>query len=139
MIKKITDKDKKDWLDFLNSNQKVQNKDIPNTRKKNNLKEKFIDLHGYSLDQANKIIFNFILSSFKNGVEKITVITGKGSRSKNRNNPYQSSNLSILKHSVPEYINSNSELLKVIKSINEDDIKSISKGSFVVNLKKFKE
>ena len=49
------------------------------------------------------------------------------------------SSLSILKHSVPEYINSNSELLKVIKSINEDDIKSISKGSFVINLKKFKE
>ena len=139
MIKKITDKDKKDWLNFLNSDQKVQNKDILNKKEKNNLKEKFIDLHGYSLDQANKIIYNFILSSYKNGIEKITVITGKGTRSKNINNPYQSSSLSILKHSVPEYINSNSELLKVIKSINEDDIKSISKGSFVINLKKFKE
>ena len=139
MIKKITDKDKKDWLDFLKSDEKIQNKDISNIKEKKIFKEKFIDLHGYSLEQANKIIYNFILSSYKNGVEKITVITGKGSRSKNRNNPYQSSNLSILKHSVPEYINSNSELLKVIKSINEDDIKSISKGSFVVNLKKFKE
>ena len=139
MIKKITDKDKKDWLDFLKSDEKIQNKDNSNTKEKKNFKEKFIDLHGYSLDQANKVVSNFILSSYKNGVEKITVITGKGSRSKNTNNPYQSLSLSILKHSVPEYVNSNSELLKVIKSINEDDIKSISKGSFVINLKKFKE
>ena len=139
MIKKITDKDKKDWLDFLKSTEKIQNKDILNIREKKIFKETSIDLHGYSLDQANKIIYNFILSSYKNGVEKITVITGKGSRSKNSNNPYQSSSLSILKYSVPEYINSNLELLKVIKSINEDDIKSISKGSFAINLKKFKE
>ena len=139
MIKKITDKDKKDWLNFLKSSEKIQNKDILNIRAKKIFKETSIDLHGYSLDQANKIIFNFILSSFKNGVEKITVITGKGSRSKNVNNPYQSSSLSILKHSVPEYINSNSELLKVIKSMTEDDIQSISKGSFVISLKKFKE
>ena len=139
MIKKITDKDKKDWLDFLEGDEKIQNKDNSNTKEKKNFKEKFIDLHGYSLDQANKVIYNFILSSYKNGVEKITVITGKGSRSKNINNPYQSLNLSILKHSVPEYINSNSELLQVIKLINEDDVKSISKGSFVINLKKFKE
>ena len=139
MIKKITDKDKKDWLNFLKSTEKIQNKDILNIRAKKIFKEKSIDLHGYSLDQANKIIYNFILSSYKNGIEKITVITGKGSRSKNSNNPYQSSSLSILKYSVPEYINSNLELLKVIKSINEDDIKSISKGSFAINLKKFKE
>tara|TARA_B100001029_G_scaffold87883_1_gene72048 strand:- start:77 stop:496 length:420 start_codon:yes stop_codon:yes gene_type:complete len=139
LIKKITDKDKKDWLNFLKSTEKIQNKDILNIREKKIFKETSIDLHGYSLDQANKIIYNFILSSYKNGVEKITVITGKGSRSKNSNNPYQSSSLSILKYSVPEYINSNLELLKVIKSMNEDDIQSISKGSFAINLKKFKE
>ena len=136
MIKKITDKDKKDWLNFIKSTEKIQNKDILNIRAKKIFKEKSIDLHGYSLDQANKIIYNFILSSYKNGVEKITVITGKGSRSKNSNNPYQSSSLSILKHSVPEYINSNSELLKVIKSINQQDIDSVSRGSFEILLKK---
>ena len=139
MIKKITDKDKKDWLDFLKSDEKIQNKDISNIKEKKIFKEKFIDLHGYSLEQANKIIYNFILSSYKNGVEKITVITGKGSRSKNKENPYQSENLSILKHSVPEYINSNPKLLKVIKFINKEEIKSSSKGSFDIFLKKFKE
>ena len=139
MIKKITDKDKKDWLDFLKSNEKLVNKDLFELKEKKILREKLIDLHGYTLDQANKKIHNFIISCYKSGVEKVTVITGKGSRSKNINNPYQSSSLSILKHSVPEYINSKSELLKIIKSINEEDIKSVSKGSFVINLKKFKE
>ena len=139
MIKKITDKDKKDWLDFLKSDEKLINKDVFDFKEKKILREKFIDLHGYTLDKANKKIHTFIISCYKSGVEKVTVITGKGSRSKNINNPYQSSSLSILKHSVPEYINSKSELLKIIKSINEEDIKSVSKGSFVINLKRFKE
>ncbi len=139
MIKKITDKDKKDWIDFLKSNEKLISKDVFNLEEKKILREKFIDLHGYTLDQANKRIHNFIIKCYKNGVDKLTVITGKGLRSKNINNPYQSSSLSILKYSVPEYINSKSELLKIIKSINVEDIKSISKGSFVINLKKFKE
>tara|TARA_Y100001970_G_C13903172_1_gene684690 strand:+ start:224 stop:643 length:420 start_codon:yes stop_codon:yes gene_type:complete len=139
LIKKITDKDKKDWIDFLKSNEKLISKDVFNLEEKKILREKFIDLHGYTLDQANKRIHNFIIKCYKNGVDKLTVITGKGLRSKNINNPYQSSSLSILKYSVPEYINSKSELLKIIKSINVEDIKSISKGSFVINLKKFKE
>ena len=109
----------------------------------NNLKsiliEKSIDLHGYSLDEANKVIHNFILSCFEKNVGKIKVITGKGSRSKNKDNPYQSENLSILKYSVPEYINSNPRLLKVIRFINKEDIESSSKGSFDIFLKKFKE
>ena len=69
-------------------------------------------------------------------VSKVTVITGKGSRSKNKENPYQSKNLSILKHSIPDYINSNQELLKVIKSFNQSEIENVSKGSFVILLKK---
>ena len=138
MIKKISDKDKKDWLDFLNSEVKLKNKDF-DVNKNTSLNDKIIDLHGYTLDKANKFVHDSILYCYQNNIKRIKVITGKGSRSKNRENPYQSENLSILKYSVPEYINSNSELLKVIKSINEDDIKSISKGSFVINLKKFKE
>ncbi len=139
MIKKISDKDFKDWLDFINSNEKLDNKDIYNKNLKSILREKSIDLHGYSLDEANKIIHNFILLCYEKNVSKIKVITGKGSRSKNKENPYQSENLSILKHSVPEYINSNPKLLKVIKFINKEEIKSSSKGSFDIFLKKFKE
>ena len=81
-------------------------------------------------------LFDFILKCSKEKVSKIIVITGKGSRSKNFSDPYQSFDLSILKYSVPEYINSNSELLKVIKSINQQDIDSVSRGSFEILLKK---
>ena len=136
MIKKISDKDKKDWLNFIKSKEKLNNKDIFDKKQKKISNEKSIDLHGYSLDEANKLIHKFILFAYKNNINKITVITGKGSRSKNKENPYQSKNLGILKYSVPEYINSNSELLKIIKSINQEDIESVMKGSFDIFLKK---
>ncbi len=136
MIKKITDKDKKDWLKFVKSSETLENKDLLNNKKQSIIKEKSIDLHGHSLDNANKIIYNFIMSCYEQNVSKITVITGKGSRSKNKDNPYQSKNLSILKHSIPDYINSNQELLKVIKSFNQSEIDNILKGSFVIFLKK---
>ena len=134
MIKKITDKDKKDWINFLNSNKKINDKDIV-YKTKIISKSKSIDLHGYSLDEANKKIYNFIINSYNNNTNKIIIITGKGSRSKNKDNPYQSENLSILKYSVPDFIKSNNELMKIIKSINQEDIESSGKGSFEVILK----
>jgi len=136
LIKKITDKDKKDWLKFVKSGERLENKDYFRKKKNSILKEKSIDLHGYSLDDANKEIYNFIMSCYEKNVSKIKVITGKGSRSKNEENPYQSKNLSILKYSVPNYINSNQELLKIIKSFNQSEIDDISKGSFDIILKK---
>ena len=135
MIKKITDKDKKDWLKFVKSGERLEIKDYSGKQKNSILKEKSIDLHGYSLDDANKAIYNFIMSCYEKNVIKIKVITGKGSRSKNEENPYQSKNLSILKYSVPSYINSNKELLKIIKSFNQSEIDDISKGSFDIILK----
>ena len=135
MIKKITDKDKKDWLKFVKSGERLENKDYSGKKKNSILKEKSIDLHGYSLDDANKEIYNFIMSCYEKNVSKIKVITGKGSRSKNKENPYQSKNLSILKYSVPNYINSNQELLKIIKPFNQSEIDDISKGSFHIILK----
>ena len=87
------------------------------------------------MDDANKLIHNLILSCYENKISKIKVITGKGLRSQNNQNPYMSKDLSILKYAVPAYINSNQELLKVIKSINKEDIDSISKGSFEIFLK----
>ena len=139
MIKKISDKDKKDWLNFINNKEKLDNKDFFEEKKNKIQLEKSIDLHGYTLDEANKTIYEFILSSYSNSVRKIKVITGKGSRSKNKENPYQSESLGILKYSVPEYIKSNYELKKIIKNIKESDIEDISKGSFDIFLKKFKE
>ena len=139
MIKKISDKDKKDWLNFINNKEKLDNKDFFEEKKNKIQLEKSIDLHGHTLDEANKIIYEFILSSYSSSVRKIKIITGKGSRSKNKENPYQSESLGILKYSVPEYIKSNYELKKVIKDIKESDIEDVSKGSFDIFLKKFKE
>ena len=139
MIKKISDKDKKDWLNFINNKEKLDNKDFFEEKKNKIQLEKSIDLHGCTLDEANKIIYEFILSSYSNSVRKIKIITGKGSRSKNKENPYQSESLGILKYSVPEYIKSNYELKRVIKDIKQSDIEDISKGSFDIFLKRFKE
>jgi len=134
LTNKLSDKDKKDWQDFLNSSEKLDSKDVDQTIKSKIL-ERSIDLHGYTLDDANKEISNFIENCYLDRVKKINVITGKGMRSKNLDNPYQSIDLSILKHSVPEYIKSNPELMKKIIKIDFDSVNSPSKGSFEIFLK----
>ena len=140
MNSKISDKDKKDWKNFISSKDKIPNKDLKITKDKTKKKIiKKIDLHGFSLENANKVIEEFITQSFEEGVNKIIVITGKGLRSKNDENPYISKNLSILKYSVPEFIKSNINLMKIIKNINEADIEDGGKGAFYIYLKNFKE
>ena len=136
MTRKLSDKDKKDWLNFLNSSEKlhIKDKDIEISNKTKIL-EKTIDLHGFTLEEANKEISKFIENCYLNKVKKINVITGKGMRSKNLNDPYQSSDLSILKHSVPEFVKNNSELMKKIIKIDFDSVESPSKGSFDIFLK----
>jgi len=137
---KISDKDKKDWKSFISSKDKIPNKDLKIT--KDNIKKKTIkkiDLHGFSLENANKVIEEFIMKSFDERVNKIIVITGKGLRSKNDENPYISKNLSILKYSVPEFIKSNINLIKLIKNIKEADIEDGGEGAFYIYLKNFKE
>ena len=140
MNSKISDKDKKDWKNFISSKYKIPNKDLKITKDKIKIKIiKKIDLHGFSLENANKVIEEFITQSFEEGVNKIIVITGKGLRSKNDENPYISKNLSILKYSVPEFIKSNINLMAIIKNINEADIEDGGKGAFYIYLKNFKE
>ena len=139
MIKKISEKDKKDWLNFINNNEKLTNKEILEKKKIPIYNEKTIDLHGCSLENANKIVEEFIFLCFSENVSKIKIITGKGSRSKNKENPYLSENLSILKYSVPEFIKTKPNLMKMIKNINYDDVENSSTGSFDIFLKKIKE
>jgi len=134
---KLSDKDKKDWLNFLNSSEKLENKD-QNIFKKSKIPEKSIDLHGFTLEQANKKISDFIDECFQNRVKKINVITGKGMRSKNLDDPFQSKDLSILKHSVPEFVKNNPELMKKIIRIDFESVNSPSKGSFDIFLKSIK-
>ncbi len=136
MNKKISDKDLKDWDKFINSKEKLFNKDNQQSQNINKKIDKVIDLHGYSLENANKTIDEYIKICFSQKVSKINVITGKGSRSKNIDNPYQSANFGILKYSIPEYIKRNPDLMKMIKEINFEDIKDPSKGSFDILLKK---
>ncbi len=135
MKKKISKKDQIDWLNFINSNEKIIDKENQRENKVNKYKEKIIDLHGFSLDNANKLIEEFILKCFKEKVTKIVVITGKGSRSKNIEDPYKSKDLSILKFSVPDYIKSKNHLMKIIKEINYSQINDGSSGSFEILLK----
>jgi len=134
--KKISNKDIKDWDNFVNSKEKLFNKDQQLNRKISTYKEETIDLHGYTLEDANIKIENFILSCFEKSVTKINIITGKGSRSKNLNDPYQSKDLSILKYSVPNYIKENSNLMNKILKLDFDSVKSPSKGNFDIILKK---
>ena len=140
MNRKLSNKDKKDWKNFLSSKDKIYNKDLSLSQKNIN-KElvKTIDLHGLSLENANKVINDFINKCFHNNINRIIVVTGKGLRSSNADNPYVSKNLSILKYSVPEYIRSNINLMKMIKNIQEADIKDGWSGAFNIYLKKIKE
>ena len=133
MNKKISEKDIKDWKEFTESNSKIENKDIDFVQL-DKITNRTLDLHGLTLEIANKKIEQFIKSSFDKNVEKITVITGKGLRSKVDQNPYQSKDLSILKYSVPEFIRNNLELMSLIKKI-DDQTENKNSGSFTIHLK----
>ena len=134
MNKKLSDKDLKDWNKFIKSKDKINPKDELNENSINKKKSIFvIDLHGYGLDQANKFVEKTINECFEKQFSIVNIITGKGMRSKSTEDPYKSSELSILKHSIPEFINSNAELMKKIKNIDSTDEKNL--GSFNVYLK----
>tara|TARA_B100000575_G_C22623222_1_gene386431 strand:+ start:116 stop:529 length:414 start_codon:yes stop_codon:yes gene_type:complete len=137
LTNKLSDKDKKVWQDFLNSSEKLEIKDIDISIGKN-IEETTIDLHGYTLDEANKKIYNFISDCHKNRIKKINVITGKGMRSKNLDDPYQSKDLSILKYSVPEFVKNNFDLREKILKIDLEAVDNPSKGSFNIFLKSIK-
>ena len=136
MNDKISDNDKKVWEEFLSKKEKLPNKDFKLDKKK--LKVKNIDLHGYTLEHANREIQRFIENEYENGVSKIIVVTGKGSHSDVEKNPYISKDLSILKYSVPEFINNNTELMNRILDIQHAEIKDGGSGAFYINLKRKK-
>ena len=134
MNKKLSKKDLKTWKEFVEGKDKLYNKDIIYEETKYRKKNSTIDLHGFSLDQANRKIEKFIISCYEKKIEKINIITGKGLRSRVEQNPYQSKDLSILKYSVPEFIKSNSDLMRIIKKI-EDSTENKNSGFFTLFLK----
>ena len=136
-MSKISDRDKKDWKNFLSKKEKLPNKDLVQSNKKN-YKSSEIDLHGFTLDEANKKIEKFILDSYENGFNKLRIVTGKGLHSNNEKDPYVSKDLSILRYSVPEYIKSNNELMNLITEFKEANIQDGGEGAFYIFLKKKK-
>ena len=135
MNDKLSDKDKKDWKDFLSKGEKLPDKDFKLDKNKVS-KIKHIDLHGFTLDHANKTIEKFIDDCYQNGVSKIIVVTGKGLHSNVEKDPYVSKDLSILKYSVPEYIKNNLELMKKIIEIKDAEIEDGGSGAFYIFLRK---
>ncbi len=135
MNSKISDKDKKDWENFLSNNEKLSDKDKINSFKKEYITNSF-DLHGFTLDDANKKINELINTSYSQGVNKLIIVTGKGLHSENEKDPYVSKDYSILKNSVPEYIKNNNELMNKIREIKDAKIEDGGKGAFYIFLKK---
>ena len=135
MRKKISNKDKKDWEQFRKSKEKIINKEQLFQKKIRKEKIKKIDHHGFTLEESNKTISSFINECFNNDVTKIIVITGKGLRSKSSADPYVSKDLSILKYSVPEFINSDKELMKKIIEIKDAKVEEGGAGAFNIFLK----
>ena len=135
MSNKISDKDKKDWKNFLSSEETLPNKDFVIDKKKT-FKIKRIDLHGFNLEQANMNIEKIINDSYNNGTSKIIVVTGKGLHSNVEKDPYVSKDLGILKYSVPDYIKNNSDLMKKIIEIKDAEIEDGGAGAFYIFLRK---
>ena len=133
----ISDKDKKDWHKFINSTEKLPNKDFEYQKKKI-LKVRSIDLHGYTLDEANKTIEDFINKAFSENINKLIIVTGKGLHSANEEDPYVSKDLGILKYSVPEFITNNSSLMNMINEITDAKVEDGGEGAFYIFLKKNK-
>ena len=135
MTDEISQKDKKDWENFLSKKEKLPNKDI-NSSKEKKIKIKNIDLHGYKLDEANKKIESFIKQSYTEKVNKLIVVTGKGLHSQNEKDPYVSKDLSILRYSVPHFIKNNNELMKMINDFDSATIEDGGSGAFYIYIKK---
>ena len=135
MIKKISNKDRDDWNNFLKDKEKIPNKDFVNKKNIRYEKIKKIDLHGHTIEEANRAVEHFIQKCFNEGVTKIIVITGKGLRSKNIENPYLSKDLSILKYSVPEFIKNNKNITQMIIEITDAKIEDGGSGAFYVYVK----
>ena len=135
MNSKISEKNKKAWDEFLSNNQRLPNKD--NFQEEIKVKKtRSLDLHGETLDEANRILENFIKKSYQDKVHKLIIVTGKGLHSKNEKDPYVSKDLGILKHSIPEFLKNNSELMKMISNISDASIADGGTGAFYIFLKK---
>ena len=137
MSDKISEKDKKDWQNFISSKDKIPNKDFK-IQTDNKAKTRSIDLHGYTLEQANKTVEKFILNAFDDKISQLIIVTGKGIHSDVEKDPYVSKDLSILKYSVPEFIENNKILMNIINEIQDAKLEDGGSGAFYILMKKKK-
>ena len=131
----VSEKDKKDWNAFIKQTENFYDKDsrdLEFSPPKNKIKK--LDLHGYSLNKANKVVKKFIIESHENNLKQLLIITGKGSRSETHKNPYLSEKMSVLRYSVPEFIKNDEELIKIVRKLSTDNLKDDGKGSFYIFL-----
>jgi len=135
-----TPKDKKDWITFTKHLKGVYDKET-SFIKQNTTTDKIrkLDLHGLSLNLANKAAKKFIIKSFESGYTKLLIITGKGLRSKVNKNPYLSQQMNVLRYSVPEFIKNDEDLFDKIRKISKVDLRDGGEGAFYILLKKFKK
>ena len=137
MTTKISDKDKDDWFKFVNNNERVENKDT-GTIENPIIQQKILDLHGYTIRDANLAVSDLILNSYNESVKKLKIITGKGMRSNNLNDPYKSKDLSILKYAVPYFILGENKLMDMIEKLDIDQVENLNSGQFDIYLKQKK-
>mgnify|MGYP001341031299 CR=1 FL=1 len=138
MIKKknITQEDINTWKDYIKDPKDIIDKEAScKSNKSNYLRYKY-DLHGFTLDEANKKVKELITFCIKNNYKEILLITGKGIHSNTENDVYVSTELSKLKYSIPEFIKSNLDLSKKISSISPADKKNGGEGAIIIKLKK---
>ena len=132
----ISTKDKKEWTTYIDNLKNIKNKDEfiveENIKNKKTLK---LDLHGFSLKDANNSVKNFIEDAHRKNFKKLLIITGKGLRSKVYDDPYRSTKMNVLKDSVPQYIKENADLSEKIKKITEANQKDGGEGAFYIYLK----
>ena len=131
----ISHQDKKDWDFFKEEPYDIYDKEKSHIKQNNKKKVIRLDLHGFSLDEANKKVEKFILDSYQEGIKNILIITGKGSRSNVEEDPYRSSKMNVLKNSVPEYIKSSKNLRTKIINISKADPKEGGEGAISISLK----
>ena len=137
MTAKISDKDKDDWLKFINNKEEIEDKDR-SIKENAIIQQKILDLHGYTIRDANLAVSNLILNSYNDSVKKLKIITGKGMRSNNLNDPYKSKDLSILKYAVPYFILGENKLMDMIEKLDIDQVENLNSGQFDIYLKQKK-
>ena len=132
----ISEADKEAWSKYIKNPNDLFDKDLKKNKTINRSKRYRTDFHGLTLSGANDKIRKIITDCFENGYSEILLITGKGLHSNSDEDVYVSKKLSKLKFSIPEFINSQNELLEKIISVNPAELKDGGEGAFVIKLKK---